>query len=51
MEGDLARIKDVMAAAEEDRVVAKEARHKAESKATRLDFDRTSPAKAWDSQG
>ena len=42
MEGDLARVKDALAATEEARAVAEEARFKAESETARLEVDRTS---------
>ena len=41
-EGDLARVKDVQAAAEEAKTVLEEARHKADAEATCLEVDRTS---------
>ena len=42
MEGDLARVKDALAAMEEAKAVAEEARRKAESKAAQLEVDQTS---------
>ena len=42
LEGDLARVKDALAAVEEARVVAVEARRKAESEVARLEVDWTS---------
>ena len=42
MEGDLARVKDSLVAAEEARVVVEEARRKAKSEVARLEVDWTS---------
>ena len=42
MEGDLARVKDALVAAEEASAVAEEVKRNAESEATRLEVDWTS---------
>ena len=42
IEGDLVRVKDALAAAEEAKTLIEEARRKAKSKATRLEVDQTS---------
>ena len=42
IEGDLARVKDALAATKEDRVVVEEARCKAKFEVTRLEVDLTS---------
>ena len=42
VEGDLARVKDVQAVAEEAKTVVEEARHKADAEAACLEVDQTS---------